>query len=132
MISAYATTIAAEPVFTTENIGVLTAFLVALSGFIATIVAARSKSKLDAVGELQQELKKAKQDLSDAEDRHDREIARYEQRVTDLEARLAERDRAISKLDRLVLALRAYVARLSRHIIDRGDEVPPRPVEIDQ
>ncbi|KXF56131.1 hypothetical protein AXA44_02535 [Rhodococcus sp. SC4] len=124
--------VAAESVFTVENFSVVTALIVALSGFVATIIAARTKSKLDAVGELQQELKRAKQELADAEERHDQAIARYRRKVAELEERLDERDRAINKLDHLVLALRAYVARLSRKIVDSGEEVPPRPVEIDQ
>lgn len=132
MICASAISIAAEPVFTTENVGVFTALIVALSGFVATIIAARSKSKLDAVAELQQQLKDAKKDLREAVERHGEETSRLERKVADLEDRLADRDRTISKLDRLVLALRGYVAKLSRNIVDRGDEVPPRPVEIDQ
>ncbi|WP_368681056.1 hypothetical protein R1X32_42840 [Rhodococcus opacus] len=126
-----ATVIAAEPVFTVENIGVLTALILAVAGAIATIIGALSKAKLDDKAELEKDLTKARDALAEAEAQHARDIARYEARVAELEDRLDARDRTINKLDRLVLALRGYIARLSRHIVDRGDEVPPRPVEID-
>jgi peptidoglycan hydrolase CwlO-like protein len=126
-----ATVIAAEPVFTVENIGVLTALILAIAGAIATIIGALSKAKLDDKAELEKDLTKAKDALAEAEAQHARDIARYEARVAELEDRLDARDRTINKLDRLVLALRGYIARLSRHIVDRGDEVPQRPAEID-
>lgn len=119
--------------------GVITASGLVLTGILGT----RSKVKLDDIDRLNVELDEARDDLvkerqeraADHESqkaRHDAEIARMEGRVAALTQQLAERDRAIDKLDRLVLVMRTHVAKLSRKIVDLGDEPPARPVEMDQ
>lgn len=120
--------IAAEPVFTTENVGILTALIVALSGFVATIIGARSKTKLDDRARLEQALSEAKQDLRDAEERHDAECARYEGRIDVLQDKLDKRDGTINTLDERIVALLLWIARLRQRLSSHGIDEPEKPV----
>ncbi len=131
MILASSSVITAEPVFTTENIGVLTALILALSGFVATILSARTKAKVDEIGKLQALLSEAEEDRDKAKKKHDDAVTYYEARITTLQRQIDDRDHAINKLDRIVLACRAYIAKLGRLIVDRGDELPARPAGMD-
>jgi predicted RNase H-like nuclease (RuvC/YqgF family) len=119
--------------------GVITASGLVLTGILGT----RSKVKLDDIDRLNVELDEARDDLAKEREervidrasqkaRHDAEIAHMEGRVETLTRQLDERDRTINKLDRLVLVMRTHVAKLSRKIVDLGDEPPTRPAEMDE
>ncbi|PZT99500.1 MAG: hypothetical protein DI630_16925 [Gordonia sp. (in: high G+C Gram-positive bacteria)] len=118
---------AAEPVFTTENVGILTALIVALSGFVATIIGARSKTKLDDRARLEAALAEAKADLKAAEEQHDAECARYEGRIDVLQAKLDKRDETINVLDERIVALLTWIARLRQRLSSSGVDEPEKP-----
>lgn len=132
MILASTVVNAAEPVFTTENIGVLTALILALSGFVATILSARSKAKVDEIGKLQSALADAEKALEKAKQEHKETVDYLEAKIATLRGQIDERDDAINKLDRVLLACRTYIARLLRVFADRDETPPPRPPELDE
>lgn len=119
--------IAAEPVLTTENVGILTALVVALSGFVATIIGARSKAKLDDKAKLERALHEAESDLAKAEAQHDAECARYEGRIDVLQAKLDKRDSTINTLDERIVALLLWIARLRQRLGSHGIDEPEQP-----
>lgn len=63
-------------------------------------------------------------DADQARAKHSRIIADYEAELAELKERLRQRDQTISHLDRVVLALRTYVARARRRLIDNEVDVP--------
>lgn len=121
-----------------ELIAAFATLLTASGTIIVGVLATRSKVKLDDIARLHEQIDELKADLAaektardeDAaknEERHNRTIAVYEQRLAAAEERLASRDRTINRLDLLVLALRTYVARLRRALVDNEVEVPTEP-----
>ncbi|NIL86504.1 hypothetical protein RhoFasGS6_03908 [Rhodococcus fascians] len=118
--------------------------LLGASGTVVTgILVTRSKVKLDDLATVQGKLREAEDKLeaeraaraTDSQEntaRHDREIGVLRAKVESLLQDIEERDRRLDKLDRIVLSARSYIAKLSRLIVDRGDDVPPRPAELDQ
>lgn len=138
---ASSVTIAAETVFTPENMGVAGALISAIVAGVATIITALSRSKLDALGQAIKERDEAradyaaekearKTDRAEMRAEHDVEIDRLRDRVRTLEAEVDDRNRRITKLDRLVLGFRTYVARLRGRIVDNNLELPERPDEL--
>jgi peptidoglycan hydrolase CwlO-like protein len=119
--------IAAEPVFTTENVGILTALVVALSGFVATIIGARSKAKLDDKAKLERALHDAEADLEKAEAQHSAECARFEVRIDILQSKLDKRDETINILDERIVALLTWIARLRQRLSSSGIDEPEKP-----
>lgn len=121
----------AETVFTPENIGVATALIGALTASLATIIGARSKSKLDARAELEAELARVSRKLDDARDDHAENVTRYEAEIDGLNAKLAARDQTISRMDERIVALLTWVARLRRRLAEHGVDEPDRPTGVD-
>jgi peptidoglycan hydrolase CwlO-like protein len=119
--------VAAEPVLTTENVGILTALILALSGFVATIIGARSKAKLDDKAKLERALHEAEAELEKAEAQHDAECARYEGRIDVLQEKLDKRDATINVLDERIVALLLWIARLRQRISSHGIDEPDKP-----
>ncbi|KQU30353.1 MULTISPECIES: hypothetical protein [unclassified Rhodococcus (in: high G+C Gram-positive bacteria)] len=142
MSLASTTILFADPVLTTENVGVATALIVAIAGGIATVLGAKSKSKLDALAQVMKERDEAREerdeekrlrvsDRTDLRAEHDVEIQRLNRRVAMLEAQVDERDAELNTADRLVLACRRYITKLVAALIERGGSVPERPSELD-
>ncbi|QCG77771.1 hypothetical protein QLQ77_gp25 [Gordonia phage Reyja] len=121
----------AETVLTPENIGVVTALIVAITGAAATLIGARAKAKLDSRAELEAELKIAKAQLKTARDDHADDIERYEAKIDALEARLDQRDVTINRLDAQIVKLRTWIARLARRLVDHEIELPEKPAGLD-
>ncbi|NCL74274.1 hypothetical protein [Rhodococcus sp. YH1] len=127
--------------------------ITAIGGTVTAIIGTRSKVKLDDIAQLQHKLDEAEEDLEteraeraaelararaehnahidELQARHDRELSRQQGRIDALLEQLTERDRQLNKLDRLVIAMRAYIGRLSRAVLDYGGVVPERPSELD-
>ena len=122
----------AETVLTPENIGVVTALIVAITGAVATIIGARSKAKLDNRAELENELTIAQSRLKAARDDHADDINRYEAEIATLTTRLAARDRTIHVMDERIVALLTWVARLRHRLIDHEIELPEKPSGVDE
>lgn len=142
MSLASTTYLFADPVLTTENVGVATALIVAIAGGIATVLGAKSKSKLDALAQVMKERDEAREerdeekrlrvsDRADLRAEHDVEIQRLNRRVAMLEAQVDERDAELNAADRLVLACRRYITKLVAALIERGGPMPERPSELD-
>ncbi|MGN7133371.1 hypothetical protein ACTHQY_08870 [Rhodococcoides corynebacterioides] len=142
MTWASTTLLVADPVLTTENVGVATALIVAVAGGIATVLGAKSKTKLDALAQTMKERDEAREerdqakadavaDRAELRARHDEEVARLNRRVAMLEEQVDIRDAELNAADRLVLALRKYVAKLVAALVGGGVGVPERPAEID-
>ncbi|WP_044506243.1 hypothetical protein [Gordonia sp. KTR9] len=109
--------------------------LAAIGALVTGILATRSKVKLDDIAKLHARIEELEADLvkeREARDRdadqarakHSRVIADYEAELAELKERLRQRDQTISHLDRVVLALRTYVARARRRLIDNEVDVP--------
>lgn len=134
-------------------IAALSSLITAVGGTVGGILVTRSKVRLDDVAIVQRELDEAKADLErekqaraadldrarnqhkteldELRARHDADIKWHEGRVATLQEQLDARDRQITRLDRWVLAGRAYIARLTRSVIDLGGTPPPRPTDLD-
>ncbi|QFG13459.1 membrane protein [Gordonia phage Powerball] len=115
--------------------GVITAFGAVITGVLAT----RSRVKLDDIATLHARIDELDADLAAEREARDRDadqhrarhaavIADYERELADLKERLRQRDRTINHLDRVVLALRTYVARARKALLDSG--ITP-PADID-
>lgn len=107
----------------------------AIGALITGILATRSKVKLDDIAklhakiegletDLDQEKKARDRDADTARARHSQTIADYEAELAELKERLRQRDQTIGHLDRVVLALRTYVARARRKLVDREIDLP--------
>lgn len=105
---------AAHTVFNTENIGVLTALILAFTGAFTTIYAARAKAKLDDRARLQSELAEAIADRDRAKAAHAVDVDRYEESLTEVRTALARRDETINRLDERLVAATTRIARLRR------------------
>ncbi|WVX89097.1 membrane protein [Gordonia phage Hibiscus] len=121
----------AETVFTPENIGVVTALIVAITTAIATIIGARSKAKIDSRAELEAELTIAKSRLTAAREEHADDVNRYVVEIASLEQRLAARDKTIHHMDERIVALVTWIARLRRRLVDHEIELPEKPAGLD-
>ena len=113
--------------------------LAAIGALVTGVLATRSKVKLDDIAKLHARIEELEADLSrekEARDRdadqyrakHSRIIADYEAELAELKERLRQRDRTIGRLDHVVLALRTYVARARRKLVDHEID-PPAEVE---
>lgn len=113
--------------------------LAAIGALVTGVLATRSKVKLDDIAKLHARIEELEADLSrekEARDRdadqyratHSRIIADYEAELAELKERLRQRDRTIGRLDHVVLALRTYVARARRKLVDNEID-PPAEVE---
>lgn len=113
--------------------------LAAIGALVTGVLATRSKVKLDDIAKLHARIEELEADLSrekEARDRdadqyrakHSQTIADYEAELAELKARLRQRDRTIGRLDHVVLALRTYVARARRKLVDNEID-PPAEVE---
>lgn len=113
--------------------------LAAIGALVTGILATRSKVKLDDIAKLHARIDELEADLAkerEARDRdndqarakHSRIIADYEAELAELKERLRQRDRTIGRLDHVVLALRTYVARARRKLVDNEID-PPAEVE---
>ncbi|QIN93616.1 hypothetical protein SEA_DUMPSTERDUDE_28 [Gordonia phage DumpsterDude] len=109
--------------------------LAAIGALVTGVLTTRSKVKLDDIAKLHARIEELEADLvkeREARDRdadqarakHSRIIADYEAELAELKERLRQRDQTISHLDRVVLALRTYVARARRRLIDNEVDVP--------
>ncbi|AXH50491.1 hypothetical protein SEA_RUTHY_28 [Gordonia phage Ruthy] len=109
--------------------------LAAIGALVTGVLTTRSKVKLDDIAKLHARIEELEADLvkeREARDRdadqarakHSRVIADYEAELAELKERLRQRDQTISHLDRVVLALRTYVARARRRLIDNEVDVP--------
>ncbi|WP_207842616.1 hypothetical protein [Williamsia soli] len=109
--------------------------LAAIGALITGVLATRSKVKLDDIAKLHAKIDDLEADLAEekkARDRdadqyrakHSQTIADYEAELAELKERLRQRDQTIGHLDRVILALRTYVARARRKLIDREIELP--------
>lgn len=113
--------------------------LAAIGALVTGVLTTRSKVKLDDIAKLHARIEELEADLSrekEARDRdadqyrakHSRIIADYEAELAELKERLRQRDRTIGRLDHVVLALRTYVARARRKLVDHEID-PPAEVE---
>ncbi|EAS0269353.1 hypothetical protein E7939_21920 [Salmonella enterica] len=113
--------------------------LAAIGALVTGVLTTRSKVKLDDIAKLHVRIEELEADLAEekvARDRdadqyrakHSRIIADYEAELADLKERLRQRDQTIGHLDRVVLALRTYVARARRKLVDSEID-PPAEVE---
>ena len=109
--------------------------LAAIGALITGVLATRSKVKLDDIAKLHAKIDELETDLDEEKKNRDRDAeqyrAKHSQTIADSEAELAElkerlrqRDQTIGRLDRVILALRTYVARARRKLIDSGVDVP--------
>ncbi|QSL99896.1 hypothetical protein SEA_AYOTOYA_33 [Gordonia phage Ayotoya] len=109
---------------------------------VAGILATRSKVKLDDIAKLQARAEALEaerdadriahvQETDEVRARHAVAVADRDREIETLRAWVRERDRTINKLDRLVLALRTYVARLTRRLVENDVELPAVPAGID-
>jgi uncharacterized coiled-coil protein SlyX len=122
-----------------ELVAAIGGLITAAGAVITGILATRSKVKLDDIATLHARIDELEADLAaereardrDAEQyraRHAAVIADHERELAELKERLHERDRTINHLDRVVLALRTYVARARKALLDSG--ITP-PADID-
>lgn len=113
--------------------------LAAIGALVTGVLATRSKVKLDDIAKLHARIEELEADLvkeREARDRdndqarakHSQTIADYEAELAELKERLRQRDRTIGRLDHVVLALRTYVARARRKLVDNEID-PPAEVE---
>lgn len=113
--------------------------LAAIGALVTGVLATRSKVKLDDIAKLHARIEELEADLvkeREARDRdndqarakHSQTIDDYEAELADLKERLRQRDRTIGRLDHVVLALRTYVARARRKLVDNEID-PPAEVE---
>lgn len=113
--------------------------LAAIGALVTGVLATRSKVKLDDIAKLHKRIEELESDLvkeREARDRdndqarakHSQIIADYEAELAELKERLRQRDRTIGRLDHAVLALRTYVARARRKLVDHEID-PPAEVE---
>lgn len=113
--------------------------LAAIGALVTGVLATRSKVKLDDIAKLHARIEELEADLvkeREARDRdndqarakHSQIIADYEAELAELKERLRQRDRTIGRLDHVVLALRTYVARARRKLVDNEID-PPAEVE---
>lgn len=113
--------------------------LAAIGALVTGVLATRSKVKLDDIAklharieELESDLVKEREardrDIDQARAKHSQTIADYEAELAELKERLRQRDRTIGRLDHVVLALRTYVARARRKLVDNEID-PPAEVE---
>lgn len=109
--------------------------LAAIGALITGVLATRSKVKLDDIAKLHAKIDELETDLDvekknrdrDADQyrvKHSQTIADYEAELAELKERLRQRDQTIGHLDRVILALRTYVARARRKLIDSEVDVP--------
>lgn len=109
--------------------------LAAIGALITGVLATRSKVKLDDIAKLHAKIDELETDLDvekknrdrDADQyrvKHSQTIADYEAELAELKERLRQRDQTIGRLDRVILALRTYVARARRKLIDSEVDVP--------
>lgn len=122
-----------------EFIAAIGGLITATGAVVTGVLATRSKVKLDDIATLHARIDEREADLAaereardrDAEQhcaRHAAVIADYERELACLRERLRQRDRTINHLDRVVLALRTYVARARKALLDAG--ITP-PADID-
>lgn len=113
--------------------------LAAIGALVTGVLATRSKVKLDDIAKLHARIEELEADLAkereardrdndQARARHSQIIADYEAELAELKERLRQRDRTIGRLDHVVLALRTYVARARRKLVDNEID-PPAEVE---
>lgn len=109
--------------------------LAAIGALVTGVLATRSKVKLDDIAKLHAKIEELEADLGeekrnrdlDADQyraKHSQTIADYEAELTELRDRLRQRDQTIGRLDRVVQALRTYIARARRQMIDREIALP--------
>ena len=109
--------------------------LAAIGALVTGVLTTRSKVKLDDIAKLHVRIEELEADLAEekvARDRdadqyrakHSRIIADYEAELAELKERLRQRDQTIGHLDRVVLALRTYVARARRKLVDSEIDLP--------
>ncbi|HEY9315778.1 hypothetical protein [Williamsia sp.] len=109
--------------------------LAAIGALVTGVLATRSKVKLDDIAKLHAKIDELEADLVEEKTNRDRDAdqyrAKHSQTIADYEAELArlkeslrQRDQTIGHLDRVVLALRTYVARARRKLIDHEVEIP--------
>lgn len=113
--------------------------LAAIGALVTGVLATRSKVKLDDIAKLHARIEELEADLAKEKETRDRDadqyrakhsriIADYEAELAELKERLRQRDRTIGRLDHVVLALRTYVARARRKLVDNEID-PPAEVE---
>lgn len=113
--------------------------LAAIGALVTGVLATRSKVKLDDIAKLHARIEELEADLAKEREARDRDndqarakhsqiIADYEAELAELKERLRQRDRTIGRLDHVVLALRTYVARARRKLVDNEID-PPAEVE---
>jgi predicted nucleic acid-binding Zn-ribbon protein len=109
--------------------------LAAIGALITGVLATRSKVKLDDIAKLHAKIDELETDLTEekkdrdrdadtARAKHSQTIADYEAELAKLKERLRQRDQTIGHLDRVILALRTYVARARRKLVDHELELP--------
>ena len=122
----------AEPSLTAENIGAISALITAIVAGITALIVARSKAHTDDYSALRNKLAEAEieRDKAVADRRADAEI--FEARYQQAQQRVIDREHQITAIDRMLITAYAYIAQLSRSLIDHGLPVPPRPAELDK
>jgi hypothetical protein len=109
--------------------------ITATGALVVGILATRSKVKLDDLAKLHAKIEALESELDQEKAARDRDadgfrvrraqdIAEHEAELADLKERLRQRDRSITHLDRVVLALRVYVAKARRKLVDHEIELP--------